>query len=129
MNKPQQKSITAKPKSTANKPRKRVTKKNIKEEVYNSISPRNIFYASIAGILCAVIIIVSNQHKPRTEETCFCENATAPIRSKTKFKDINPEQLAHAQANGLKKIIICAIIDKNKARSLVMKTYSYLECF
>jgi hypothetical protein len=106
MNKPQQKSITTKPKSTTTKPRKRVTKKNIKEEVYNSISPRNIFYASIAGILFAVIIIiVSNQHKPRTEETCFCENATAPIRSKTKFKDINPEQLAHAQANGLKKII------------------------
>ena len=94
-----------KPKSTA-KPRKKVTKKNIQEEVSNSLTPRNILIASISGILLAIVIIICN-HCDRTEDKniCYCENATAPIRSKSKFKDVNSEQLAHAQTNGLKSII------------------------
>lgn len=101
-----QKTTTIKPKSTTTKPRKKVTRKKIKEEVYNHLSPRNIFYAAIAGIFLAVIIIISNQCEgPEKKKECYCENATAPIRSKTKFRDINSEQLAHAQANGLKTII------------------------
>ena len=50
----QQKTTTRKPKSTT-KPKKKTTKKKIKEEIYNSISPRNIFYAVIAGIMLAII--------------------------------------------------------------------------
>ena len=101
----QQKTTTRKPKSTT-KPKKKTTKNKIKEEIYNSISPRNIFYAVIAGILLAIIVIVCNRcESPDKKEECYCENATAPIRSKSKFRDINPEQLAHAQANGLKQII------------------------
>ena len=101
----QQKTTTRKPKSTT-KPKKKTTKKKIKEEIYNSISPRNIFYAVIAGIMLAIIIIICNKCEGQDEtKECYCENATAPIRSKSKFRDINPEQLAHAQANGLKQII------------------------
>lgn len=101
----QKTTTTRKPKSTT-KPKKKTTKNKIKEEIYNSISPRNIFYAIIAGILLAIIVIVCNRcESPDKKEECYCENATAPIRSKSKFRDINSEQLAHAQANGLKQII------------------------
>ena len=94
-----------KPKSTA-KPRKKVTKKQIQEEVINTLTPRNIFFASIAGLLLAITIIISNRcDRNEDKRTCYCENATAPIRPKSKFKDVNSEQLAHAQANGLKTII------------------------
>ena len=96
---------TTKPKSTA-KPRKKVTKKKIQEEVSNSITPRNILIASIFGLLLAITIIISNRcDRSEKKNKCFCENSTAPIRSKTKFRDINSEQLAHAQANGLNTII------------------------
>ena len=101
---------TSKPQTTkkpTSKPRKRTNKKNIQEEVSNSITPRNILIASIAGLILAIILIVSNIYNKADEstKTCYCENATAPIKSKSKFRDINPEQLAHAQANGLKRII------------------------
>jgi hypothetical protein len=105
MNKPQQKVTSTKPKSKV-KTRKKVTKKQIQEEVSNSITPRNILFASITGLLLAIIIIISNHYdKKEDKQICYCENATAPIRSKSKFKDINSEQLAHAQTNGLKTII------------------------
>ena len=55
-----QQKTTTKPKSTT-KSKKKVTKKKIKEEVYNSLSPRNIFYAVIAGIMLAIIIIICNK--------------------------------------------------------------------
>ncbi len=101
----QQKTTTTKPKSKA-KPRKKVTKKQIQEEVSNSLTPRNILFASIVGLLLAITIIISNRcNRNENQSTCYCENATAPIRSKSKFKDINSEQLAHAQTNGLKSII------------------------
>ena len=94
-----------KPKSIT-KPRKKITKKQIKEEVSNSLTPRNIFIASITGLLLAIVIIICNRcDGTENQNICYCEKATAPIRSKSKFKDINSEQLAHAQANGLKTII------------------------
>lgn len=100
-----QKPTTTKHKSTT-KSRKKTTKKKIQEEVSNSITPRNILFASIIGLLLAIIIIISYHYdKDKNQNTCYCENATAPIHSKTKFKDINSEQLAHAQINGLKTII------------------------
>lgn len=94
-------------KKTTSKPRKKSTKKNIQEEVSNSITPLNILIASIVGLIIATAIIVGNHHNNSrdNEKICYCENATAPITSKSKFRDINPEQLAHAQANGLKEII------------------------
>lgn len=102
---PQQKATTTKPKSTT-KPRKKVTKKSIQKEVSNSLTPRNILIASIVGLLLAIVIIIYNRcNGTENKNICYCENATAPIRSKSKFKDINSEQLAHAQANGLKTII------------------------
>ena len=102
---PQQKATTTKPKSTT-KPRKKVTKKSIQKEVYNSLTPRNILIASIVGLLLAIVIIIYNRcNGTENKNICYCENATAPIRSKSKFKDVNSEQLAHAQANGLKTII------------------------
>lgn len=102
---------TSKPKTSQKPtscPRKKTTKKNIPEEVSNTITPLNILIASIIGVILAIIIIANNIHKnniDNTSKTCYCENATAPIKSKSKFRDINPEQLAHAQANGLKRII------------------------
>ena len=95
-----------KPKSTS-KPRKKTTSKNkITEEVYNSITPRSILIATIVGLILAITIIVCNQcNNKNSSKDCYCENSTAPIRSKSSFKDVNAEQLAHAQANGLKKII------------------------
>ena len=102
---PQQKATTTKPKSTT-KPRKKVTKKSIQKEVSNSLTPRNILIASIVGLLLAIVIIIYNRcNGTENKNICYCENATAPILSKSKFKDINSEQLAHAQANGLKTII------------------------
>lgn len=102
---PQQKATTTKPKSTT-KPRKKVTKKSIQKEVSNSLTPRNILIASIVGLLLAIVIIIYNRcNGTENKNICYCENATVPIRSKSKFKDINSEQLAHAQANGLKTII------------------------
>lgn len=105
MNKPLPKVTSTKPKSKV-KTRKKVTKKQIQEEVSNSLTPRNIFFASIAGLLLAIVIIICNHYdKKDDKQICYCENATAPIRPKSKFKDINSEQLAHAQTNGLKSII------------------------
>ena len=94
-------------KKPTSKPRKKTTKKNIPEEVSNSITPLNILIASLVGLILAIIIIVSNHRGNNNDntKTCYCENATAPIKSKSKFRDINPEQLAHAQANGLQRII------------------------
>ena len=91
---------------TTSKPRKKISKKKIQEDVTNSITPRNILVASIIGFIFALIIIMANiNDNEETEKECYCENATAPIKSKSKFRDINPEQLAHAQANGLDRII------------------------
>lgn len=88
------------------KPRKKITKKKLKDDVYNSITPRNILYAAITGVILALIIIICNHCGNTTSENeCYCENATAPIKPKSKFRDINSEQLLHAQNNGLKKII------------------------
>ncbi len=97
---------TQQQKNTIAKPRKKTTKKKIQEEVYNSITPRNILFASIAGLLLAIIIIICNRcDNNDNKQVCYCENATAPIHPKSKFRDINSEQLAHAQTNGLKTII------------------------
>ena len=93
-------------KTTTTKPRKKISKKKLQEEVSNSLTPRNILFASIIGLILAIVIIISNHcERNENQNTCYCENATAPIYPKSKFKDINSEQLAHAQTNGLKNII------------------------
>ena len=66
-----------KPKSTA-KPRKKVTKKNIQEEVSNSLTPRNIFVASIVGLLLAIVIIICN-HCDRKENQNIIRNPIEDI--------------------------------------------------
>ena len=91
---------------TNSKPQRKISKKKLQEEVSNSLTPRNILFASIIGLTLAIVIIISNHcQRNENQNTCHCENATAPIKSKSKFKDINSEQLAHAQTNGLKTII------------------------
>ena len=63
---------TSKPQTTkkpTSKPRKRTNKKNIQEEVSNSITPRNILIASIAGLTLAIILIVSNIYYKADERT------------------------------------------------------------
>ena len=97
------KTTTTKPTS---KPRKKISKKKLQEEVSNSLTPRNILFASIIGLILAIVVIISNHcERNETQSNCHCENATAPIQSKSKFKDVNSEQLAHAQTNGLKTVI------------------------
>lgn len=58
--------------------------------------------------MAAITIIIANRcsssdEKPEITDYCGC--ATAPIRSKERLRDINPDQLAHAHANGLKRPI------------------------
>ena len=81
---------------TKSKPRKK--NKKIKNEIYNALTPKNIICASIIGLLLAFVIIICNycnrQPQQITDEVidnheCFCNKATAPIQSKSKFKDIN----------------------------------------
>jgi hypothetical protein len=90
--------------------KKKKGKKNINNEITNSITPRNILIASIAGLVFAIAIIIynnKNDNNDKIEESleCYCEKATTPIKSKSVFKDVNSEQLAHAKANGLRHII------------------------
>lgn len=67
-------------------------------------SQKTVTVSCICGILIALTILISNRcsSPDDTEVTDYCNCASAPIKSKTSLHDINPEQLAHARANGLK---------------------------
>lgn len=110
----QRKQSTRKPATTKNPTtKKKPTKKRIVagkkkiKELYDTLSMRHVFYCCVAGLLLAVVIITANQCSDDDDDisVCYCENATAPIRPKSKLRDISSEQLPHAQANGLKKPI------------------------
>ena len=91
------------------KTKKKPTKKRKEKNIPNSITERSILIVSILGFILAITMIIYNRcdrtTPSETPQKCHCKDATAPIKSKTTFDDINSEQLAHAQANGLKYII------------------------
>lgn len=97
------------------KPTKTVTtrKKRTKKdgETYNIPSSRNILICCVIGIVIALTIIIYNYYDNQKELTtaCHCGAATAPIQPKERLRDINPEHLAHAKANGLKRPIKNAV--------------------
>lgn len=70
-------------------------------------SQKAIITSCICGVLIAMTIIAANRctSEEETEATDYCNCATAPIKSKTRLRDVNPDQLAHAHANGLKRPI------------------------
>lgn len=67
---------------------------------------KKIIWCCAIGIIIAIVIIIANQClypiSDDTQHTSLCGCATAPIKSKNQFRDINPDQLAHAHANGIK---------------------------
>lgn len=92
-------------KTPAKKPRRSKTK------ILTDAPPQKmVIWCCIVGAVLALVIILAAQcsstdtpTNATTKDICGC--ATAPIRSKKIFRDINSEQLAHAHANGLKRPI------------------------
>ncbi len=86
--------------------RKRV-KKSVKQAVEKPILPYLLIGLAITALIIAAIEIDSylkrNSTRDVDTECDFCREATAPISSKTKFKDWNETQLKHARRNGLKR--------------------------
>ncbi len=96
----------AKKTTTTRKPAKKAPKRPKMKIAKSEFS--TIYRAIGIGVVIAVLIIIIQQcdteKTPEIPES-YCGCATAPITSKTSFHDINPEQLAHAKTNGLKKPI------------------------
>lgn len=84
--------------------RKRV-KKSVKQAAEKPILPYLLIGLAITALIIAAIEIDSYLKRNSTREVdteCdFCQEATAPISSKEKFKDWNETHLKHARRNGL----------------------------
>lgn len=85
--------------------RKRV-KKSVKQAAEKPILPYLLIGLAITVIIIVAIEIDSYLKRNSTRDVdtkCdFCQEATAPISSKEKFKDWNDTHLQHARRNGLK---------------------------
>lgn len=82
----------------------KVNSGNFKVTKYTDKEGKKILAYCATGVIIAIVMIILSKCEPKEDITnleCYCECATAPIKSKERFKDFHPTQLAHAQKNGL----------------------------
>lgn len=99
----------ATPTTPKKKTQTRTRKRSKTKILTDAPAQKKLVWSCVVGVVIALVIIVANQcssdDSSSDDNMNLCGCATAPIKTKNSFRDINPDQLAHAHANGLQRPI------------------------